>query len=145
MDAIKLLIVDDRDIIRDGLKLMFTESTGIKVEGEAEDGERAFHLIKENDYDVVLMDIMMPKVNGIVATKNIIEYDPGIKILANSFSSNPFQIKELVEAGACGFIKKDESKETYIEAIKTIYNGGVFLSDEISYKTYDKVLEILKT
>lgn len=144
MDAIKLLIVDDRDIIRDGLKLMFNESTGIKVEGEAEDGERALNLIKANDYDVVLMDIMMPKVNGVIATKNIIEYDPGIKILANSFFSNPYQIKELVEAGASGFIKKNEPKEIYIEAIKTIHNGGIFLSNEISYKIYDKVLEYLK-
>jgi DNA-binding NarL/FixJ family response regulator len=143
MKFIKLLIVDDRDIVRDSLKLLFTESTGIKVEGEAVNGEEALKLIKENDYDVVLMDLMMPKVNGIDATKNILKFKPNIKILANSFSINPFYIKQSIEAGACGFIQKDENKSSYIEAIKTIHNGGVFLSEGISNKVYDKVLYYL--
>lgn len=143
-EAIRLLIVDDRDVVRDSLRLYFTEATGIRVVGEASDGIEALEMIKENDYDVVLMDLLMPNVNGIDATKSIIKLKPSTKILANSFVVNPYYIKELISAGASGFIEKDESKSVYIEAIKTLHQGGVFLSDGISKKVYDKVLDYYK-
>ncbi|PJA09971.1 MAG: hypothetical protein COX70_00295 [Flavobacteriales bacterium CG_4_10_14_0_2_um_filter_32_8] len=143
-EAIRLLIVDDRDIIRDSLKLYFTEATGIRVVGEASDGIEALEMIKENDYDVVLMDLLMPNVNGIDATKNIKKIKSFTKILANSFAVNPYHIKELIMAGASGFILKDETRDVYIEAIKTLHQGGIFLSDGISKKVYDKVLDYYK-
>ena len=144
MEPIKLLIVDDRDIIRDSLKLYFSKIPEITVKGEAEDGETALELIKKHDYDVILMDLLMPNLNGIEATRNIIKLKPNIKILANSFSSNPYNIKQLIEAGAYGFITKDESRNVYIEAVKTVHNGEIFLSDGISNEIYNKVLDYLK-
>ncbi len=144
METIKLLIVDDRDIFRDSLKLLFTETTGIKVSGEASDGEEAINLIKENEYDVVLMDLLMPNMNGIAATQKIMKLKPTIKILANSFSNSPYHIKDLVEAGAFGFIQKDEDKDAYVKAIKKVHNGEIFLSDEVNHKVYDKVLDSMK-
>ncbi len=143
-NIIQLLIVDDRDIIRDSFKLFFTESSGINVAGEASDGIEALKLIKENNYDVVLMDLLMPNVSGIDATKNIKKIKPSTKILANSFAINSFQVRDLIAAGASGFILKDENKNVYIDAIKTIYNDGSYFSDEISKKVNEKVLACLK-
>lgn len=143
-NIIQLLIVDDRDIIRDSFKLFFTESSGINVAGEASDGIEALKLIKENNYDVVLMDLLMPNVSGIDATKNIKKIKPSTKILANSFAINSFQVRDLIAVGASGFILKDENKSVYIDAIKTIYNGGSYFSDEISKKVNEKVLACLK-
>ncbi len=144
MKKINLLIVDDRDIIRDGLKLIFSNSKNIKVKGEASDGNEALELIKENDYDVVLMDINMPNMNGIEATKKIKKLKSNIKVLANSFYASPLFIKDMIKAGSSGFIKKGESSSVYFEAVQTVNNGTIYLSDEVSHKIYDKVLAYLK-
>lgn len=135
---INVLVVDDRDIIRDSLKLFFVENPEIQIVDEASDGVEAFTLIKKNDYDVVLMDVNMPKMDGIEATKKILRLKPRTKVLVNSFYLNSMVIKDMIRAGALGFIKKGESKKNYIEAIKTIAVGSVFFTDEINYKIYQK-------
>ena len=143
MDEIRLLVVDDRDIVRDGLKLVLSD-TMIVVKGEATDGYEAIDLVMKNDYDVVLMDVNMPNMNGIDATRELKKIDPDIKILATSFWESPEFIKEMITAGASGFIKKGESKNVYEEAIELINNGMIYLSEEVSGKTYEKVFSYLK-
>ena len=145
MDSISVLIVDDRDIIRDSLKLLLANAKNIIVKGEASDGEEALDLIANNDYDVVLMDINMPNMDGVEATKRIIKLNPQIRILANSFYSSATFIKNMISAGASGFIKKGESGKSYIDAIESVNEGMVYLSDEVNHKTYDKVLGYLKS
>ena len=140
---INVLVVDDRDIIRDSLKMIFSKSEDIKIKNEAVDGKEAIKLIEKNDYDIVLMDINMPNMNGIEATRTILKIKPETKILVNSFHLSPLHIKEMVTAGVLGFIRKGESTENYIAAIKTVVKGNVFLSDEINYKVYDKAASYL--
>ncbi len=140
MKPIRLLIVDDREIIRDSLKLLFLGVKDIVVMGEASDGYEAIELIKKNDYDVVLMDINMPLLNGIEATKQIIKFNSNIKVLGNSFYVSPTYIKDIIKAGAFGFITKDESREVYLEAIRKVHSGSIYLSDKVNYEVYDKVL-----
>jgi len=144
MEGINVLIVDDRDIVRDGLKLIFSVSDHVNVIGEASDGNEAMSLIEKNDYDVVLMDINMPNMNGIEATKKIKKLKSNIKILANSFYVSPIYIKDMIKAGASGFITKGESRQSYLKAIESVFNGNVYFTDKISYKTYDKVSAYLK-
>ena len=108
MKTINVLIVDDRDIIRDSLKMTLSGVEGIKVKDDAADGREAMKLIEKNDYDVVLMDINMPTMDGIEATKQIIKINPNIKILANSFYVTPLYIKEMIKAGSYGFITKGD-------------------------------------
>ena len=145
MKTINVLIVDDRDIIRDSLKMTLSGVEGIKVKDDAADGREAMKLIEKNDYDVVLMDINMPTMDGIEATKQIIKINPNIKILANSFYVTPLYIKGMIKAGSYGFITKGDKRAAYIEAIRTVANGAVYLSDEINNETYDQVLSYLKT
>lgn len=144
MKEIRLLIVDDSLVIRNGLKLMLSKVGGIKIMAEASDGQEAMDLIEQNEYDVVLMDINMPNMNGIEATKKIKKLNPNIKILSHSSYVSSFYIKEMLSVGASGFIRKGDDKDSYIEAIWTVHNGGIYLSDEINNITYDKVLDLLK-
>ena len=139
MEEVKVLIVDDRDVIRDILKLNFLRSTKIKVIGEASDGLEAINLIKKNDYDVVLMDINMPIMNGIDSTKKMIEIKPDIKVLVNSLFVNAESITEMLKAGACGFITKGETSSSYEKAIVEVSKGIVFFSDEIDCDISEKI------
>jgi len=141
---IDVLIVDDRDIIRDSLKLSFLTTDDIEVKDEASDGKEAMRLVEENNYDVVLMDINMPNMDGIEATKNILKIKPETKVLANSFHVSPLYIKEMIKAGSFGFITKGDGRDSYLEAVRSVANGAVYLSDEINNETYDKVLDYLK-
>jgi len=144
MKKIKLLIVDDRDIVRDSLKLLFSNSLNITVKDEASDGGEALGLIEKNDYDVVLMDVNMPTMNGVDATKNILKLKPQVRILASSFNESASYISEMIKAGAYGFIKKGESRKSYFDAIESVNSGKIYLSEEVNYKTYDKVSSFLK-
>lgn len=138
MNTIKILIVDDRDIIRDSIKLSLLNSKEMKVTGEASDGLEAVNLVKNNEYDLVLMDINMPKMDGMEATKKIINLKPNVKILAHSFNDNAYYILDIIKSGASGYIKKGDTYNTYMKAIKQVYNGGFFLSDEIIDLLYDE-------
>ena len=144
MENINVLIVDDRDIIRDSLKLSFLGLSDIKVTGEAEDGKEAIKLIKKNNYDVVVMDINMPGMNGIEATQEIVKMKPDIKILATSFHVSPSFIKNILKSGASGYIRKGENRNAYLDAIRTVSNGAIYLSEKVDAKVYAKVFRYLK-
>lgn len=144
MEKIKILIVEDRDIIRDSIKLSLSKYDFIAVAGEASDGWEAVKAVKQENYDVVLMDINMPNMNGILATIEIKNINPHIEILAHSFFLNSERVFDMIDAGAKGVIKKGESSEVYAEAIKTVANGTIYLSEEIHYSVYEKVLGYLK-
>jgi DNA-binding NarL/FixJ family response regulator len=143
MEKIKVLIVDDRDIIRDSLKLTLLRAKDIAVTGEASNGNEAISLIRKNDYDVVIMDVNMPEMNGIESTKIIKSIKPNMNILVNSMLADPENISRVLQAGASGFIDKSQPFE-YEEAIRTVSNGAVFLSEDIQENTYDKVFKYLK-
>jgi DNA-binding NarL/FixJ family response regulator len=144
-NKIRVLIVDDRDVIIDGLKLIFSGAKDIDIKGVASNGEEAIELVRKHDYDVVLMDVNMPVMNGVEATKAIKKLNFKIKILANSFYLDPILIKDMMKAGAQGFVRKGDTKTAYFDAVKTVSNGGVYLSEEVPSKTYDKVSKYLKS
>ena len=143
MKKIKVLLVEDRDIIRDILKLSLSGIDDIEITAEAADGQEAIDLVQKNDYDVILMDINLPKVTGIEATRRILKLKPDIKILGTSFDINIFTIRELLEAGAAGFILKGENKYVYTDAIKTVCSGKGYLSEEVGHKTYESINKYL--
>jgi len=144
MEKINVLIVEDRDIILDSIKLSLQKYDNIIIAGEATDGREAVNSVKQTDYDVVLMDINMPNMNGIEATKEIKKINPAIEILAHSFFLNPERVYDMIDAGATGIIKKGESSSVYEEALRTVANGTIYLSEEIHYSVYEKVLGYLK-
>lgn len=130
MEQIKVLLVEDRDVIRDSLKFLFRNSEEIKIIAEAEDGLKALYFAKNIAYDVILMDYCMPEMNGHDALKQIMEINPTAKIIMFSFLNNPFEIRELLEMGAYGYILKDSSLEVYENAIKTVSRGGKYICNQ---------------
>ena len=129
MNKIKLLLVEDRDIIRDCIKLLLNRSNDVEIVAEAADGLEALFYVQNNKYDVILMDYCMPGMNGRVTLKYILEINPKAKIIMFSFLTNPFEIRELLDLGAYGYILKDSEISIYEEAIKTVHQGGKFLCE----------------
>lgn len=121
--TIRLLIVDDHAIVREGLVAMIETKAGIRVIGEAADGVEAVEQALSLNPDVILMDLVMPRKNGISAIHDIMERQPTARILVLSSFSEDAQIVESVRAGALGYILKDAKMDELVSAIHQVYAG----------------------
>ncbi len=129
---IKVLIVDDHSLVRLGIKRLLEDTHGIKVVGEAETGEDAVKFVKENPVDVVLLDVKMPGIGGLEATKRIVRACLDIKIIAvTAFHDDPFPSR-ILQAGACGYLTKECGIEEMIIAIQKVSAGQRYISPEIA-------------
>ncbi|MFK5883968.1 MAG: response regulator transcription factor [Candidatus Izemoplasma sp.] len=147
MREIKVLLVDDHKLIRDGLKSIINTTSNITVVGECGNGKEALdYLHKESDnVDIILMDITMPEMNGIEATEIITQHYPSINILALTMHTEDAYIMKMTKAGALGYILKDSNREKLIEAIKTVYQKEKYYSNEVSLKLIKLLLNKEKT
>lgn len=143
---IKLMLVDDEKLIREGLKILISLDEDLEVVEEASSGEEAFEKYKNNDIDVILMDIRMPKSNGIEGIKLIKGYkevDPKILILT-TFNDTEY-INEAIKLGASGYLLKDSEVDAIIDGIKSAYSGNIVLNKEVSKNllgnTKEKIVE----
>jgi two-component system, NarL family, response regulator NreC len=132
MNEIRLMLVDDHDVVRTGLKSYLETQTGLKVVGEAGSGEAALILAPEICPDLVVMDITMPKMDGLEATRRLIETCPQIKILALTVHEDKQYLFEMLAAGASGYVTKQVAAEELVEAIRTVANGGVYLQPTLA-------------
>lgn len=123
MKNIKILIVDDQPVFRKTLRVLFEQLEGIEQIEEAENGLDCLEMFKKNDFHLVLMDIQMPKMNGIKATEQVQKQFPQTKILGISMYSNLREVKALRQAGASGFIDKGNSIQSIIHAIEVVMQG----------------------
>lgn len=133
---VKILIVDDHQMVRDGIRLMLESQEkpyNFLVE-EAEDGEIGIEMARQSNYDFIIMDYQMPKVNGVDATKAIVRSKPGSKILAVSNYDEYMQITNMLDAGVKGFVLKNISPEELVKAIDTILNGQNYYSNDVAVK-----------
>ncbi len=131
---IRIMLVDDHSIVRTGLRGLLEDKGGFKVVAEAGDGEKAVQLAKELEIDVILMDLQMPGLGGIEATRKIIQHNSYAKIIVlTSFSENPFP-KRLLDVGASGYLTKGCAAEELLQAIKIVHSGQKFISPEIAQK-----------
>ncbi len=130
--SITVLLVDDQRIIREGLHICLEREDGIGVIGEAENGRDAVRLARELKPDVVVMDITMPDLNGIEATRQILHHVHGTKVLALSVHADRRYVAEMLRAGASGYLLKDCAFGELTRAIQAIASGEVYLSPRIS-------------
>jgi len=130
--SIKILIADDHQLFREGLVNLLADSSGIEVIAEAQDGKETLLLAKKLKPDIVIMDIGMPIMNGLQATTALQKDHPEIKVIALSMHSDRDYIKSMLEAGASGYLFKNCSYHQLIEAIKSVYSGKKYLSDDIT-------------
>lgn len=130
MANVKILLADDHKIVRDGIKLMLEPQAGIDVVDEAENGEKALEILKDQIVDIVVMDINMPIMDGITATKKIKEKYPDVKVLALTMSNDDLHIRQMIQAGASGYIMKSAGRKELKDAIDAIMEGKHYFSDE---------------
>ena len=130
--SIKILIVDDHLVVRMGLAALISLEPGLSVVGEAEDGESALELVEKLHPDVVVLDIMMPRMNGVEATARIAAAHPEARILLLTTFSASGEVVQALDAGACGAIVKDSSQKDLVAAIRAVAAGKQVISPEIS-------------
>jgi DNA-binding NarL/FixJ family response regulator len=128
---IKVLLVDDHKIVRDGIKVLLQDESDIEVIGEAENGKHALEVLNEITPDLLIVDINMPVMNGIECAREVVKHFPQVKILALTMLNEQEHIKNMVAAGAGGYILKNSGKEELIDAIKTVTSGENYFSDEV--------------
>lgn len=130
MANINILLADDHDIVRDGIQMLLEDEVGFAITAEAENGEEAIEACKNHDIDLIIMDINMPEMNGIEATEKIKESFPEIKVLALTMMDEDQHIRQMIEAGASGYILKSSDKTELVDAITTILDGKHYFSDD---------------
>lgn len=141
MDAsLRVLLVDDHQIIRDGLRAILEQQAGMCVVGEAADGHEAIALASSTRPDVVVMDISMPGLNGIDATRRITSELPGIHVVGLSMNVDRRYVLAMLSAGAMGYLLKDSAASELVRAIRTVAAGQSYLSPGITGVVIDTAL-----
>ena len=131
-EQIKVVLVDDHDLVRAGIRGLLSASLDIEVVGEARTGEEAVELARELKFDVVLMDIKMPGIGGLEATRKLLRINPNTKVLiVSSCQEEPFPSR-LLQAGAAGYITKGASSDEMLRAIRMVQAGQKYLSPSVA-------------
>ena len=135
---IKVLIADDHPVTRAGVRSILEDDSIIEIVGEAKDGREAVNLVDAKKPEVVMMDITMPQLSGIDATKEIIGKYPNMKVIALSIHAGQKFVKEMIDAGASGYLLKDEMPEELIKAISAVVKGEMYLSTGVTKVALEK-------
>ena len=130
--SIGILLADDHKIMREGLRTLLEQQSGMEVIGEAADGRTAVQLVRERSPDVVIMDISMPDLNGVEATHQIIAETPGVKVVALSMHSDRQFVVGMLKAGASGYLLKDCAFEELADAVRAVVSNQTYLSPGIA-------------
>ena len=125
---IRILIADDHAVVRDGLSMILSAQDDITVEGTAVNGRDAINLAKRLQPDIILMDISMPELNGIEATRNIYRQLPEIKIIILSMHHTSEHVYRAIQAGAWGYLLKESAGNEIVTAIRTVQRGKKYFS-----------------
>ncbi|WP_078119082.1 response regulator [Thiosocius teredinicola] len=128
----RVLIVDDHKILREGLRSLLDDAAEFEVIGEADNGRDALKLAKKLTPDIVLMDVAMSELNGIEATRQLVAMMPGIKVLGLSMHSDSRYVKRMLEAGASGYLLKENAFDELITALRAVGSNRVYVSPEAS-------------
>src|ERR1019366_6234426 len=131
MPKVRLLIADDHQLLLDGLISMLHSEKDFVIAGTATDGYEVLALIDKNDYDICLLDINMPKMDGLDTTRLMKEKKPEIKIIILTTYNDKEIINKILQEGVSGYLLKNSSKQELINAIKKVAAGGMYFSDEV--------------
>jgi DNA-binding NarL/FixJ family response regulator len=136
----RILLADDHGIVRQGLKLLINNEADMDVVGEAADGKAVLELAKELRPDVVIMDISMPEINGLSATRTLKEMQRDIAIVALTRHDDQTHLEELLRAGASGYVLKQSAPTHLIRAIRAVAAGGVYIDPAMTSQVADGLL-----
>ena len=140
MDKIKVLVVDDHAILRDGIRALLGLHDDIEIVGEASEGKEAIEKARELAPDVIVMDIAMPGMDGLEATRRIRKKSPEVKVLVLTQHDNREYILSAIKAGAAGYVPKRALGSDLVSAIRTVYKGDSFLYPSAAAALIDSYL-----
>ena len=129
--SIRVLLADDHRIVREGVRSLLDNEPDMEIVGEAEDGRQALELVSELLPDVIVIDITMPNLNGVDATRQIVQNFPNVKVIALSIHSSRAFVADMLKAGASGYVLKECSFDELVEAIRRVAAGGKYLSAKV--------------
>ena len=132
MVTTKILIADDHPMFREGVRRILEKVDSYKVVAEARDGQEVIKLIERNPVDLIIMDINMPGLDGVEATRLLVKEQPSLKILALTMHREDRYIMKMLKAGALGYILKDDGKEKLLEAVATVLTGNSYFGHDVS-------------
>jgi len=139
-DSIRVIVVDDQTLVREGVRALIEAHDGIEVVGEAENGKAALMKVRELSPDVVVMDLSMPELNGIEATRQIARSFPRTRILALTMYGDEKYVFQALKAGAAGYILKTATGAELAGAIRAVHGGSPYFSAAVSRKIMDSYL-----
>jgi DNA-binding NarL/FixJ family response regulator len=139
---VRLLLADDHAMMREGLKSLISKEADFVVVGEADNGKETVELVQKCGAHVVVMDVSMPDLNGIEATRKILKINPNTKVVALSGHANRELVREMLKAGASAYILKSKAYEELVRAIREVMKGKKYLSSDIARGVVDEYVEI---
>lgn len=137
-EVLRVLLVDDQPIIRSGFAMMLSVDDDLEVVGEAADGREAIELARAQRPDVIVMDVQMPVMDGIAATREIVAEDLGRVIILTTFDSDDYVFQAL-QAGASGFLLKNAQAEQLVEALRAVGHGHALLAPEVTKRVIEQM------
>jgi DNA-binding NarL/FixJ family response regulator len=137
MNSIRVLLADDHQLVRAGIRSLLQRIPGIEVVGEAADGREAIRMLQEHLPDVVLMDLLMPGLNGLEATERIVKEHPGVRVIILSMNSAEEFVLQAVRAGASGYLLKNARTAELEQALRSVAEGQTYLSPAVSAHVID--------
>jgi DNA-binding NarL/FixJ family response regulator len=141
MARTKVLIADDHAIVREGVRMILAKEPDIEVVGEAEDGQQALDLVEQHRPNVVIMDLSMPGMGGIEATKKVKEQHPRVNVLALTMHEDESYVFQLLRAGASGYVLKRAAARDLVQAVRAAAKGEAFLYPSVARKVVEDYLK----
>jgi two-component system response regulator NreC len=131
MNLIRILLADDHAVVRQGFRAILAQQPDMQIVGEAGNGRDALTLAQETSPDVIVMDVAMPELNGIEATRRLSTALPSTRVLALSMHKDSVYVREMLKAGAKGYLLKDSVEHDLLEAVRTLARGGEYISPSV--------------
>jgi DNA-binding NarL/FixJ family response regulator len=141
--ATKVLLVDDHKIMREGMSALLRKYSEFEVIGQASDGRQALEMTQELKPDIVIMDVGMPNLNGIDATRQLLSLHPGVKVMALSTHSDGSVVAKMIRAGASGYMLKESAFEELIKGLSALMENRIFLCNKISKVVFSEYVGII--
>ncbi|WP_230501319.1 response regulator [Sutcliffiella rhizosphaerae] len=133
LDTTKIVIIDDHQLFREGVKRILDFEANFHVIAEGDDGEEALDLMAKHDPDVFIMDINMPKVNGVEATRRLVDANPEAKIIVLSIHDDENYVTHALQTGARGYLLKEMDADALVDAVKVVADGGSYLHPKVTH------------
>lgn len=141
---IKIVLIDDHELFREGIKRILALEPGFEIVADGKDGSQAIDLVREHKPDIILMDINMPQMNGVEATKQLTKTFPNVKVLILSIHDDESYVTHVLKTGASGYLLKEMDADALIEAVRVVASGGAYIHPKVTHNLIKEYRRLAK-